>query len=283
MGTGGMAAPAMGGGGGDAALAAAAAAAVGEPAPVEPEYNPLREPVNVVMEEQVTAVLNAEGVLQNEVEVQGKFDLVVTAPTADQVCFQLGDMNDALFKYKANPVLNKQSQAQGLLEPKDPSRPTYQPNVTKPLLKWMMKSKDEKFIPITLSCWPSPTPDGASVTLEYDHKDETRVLEDIHIRFPCPPHGQPEIQSADQGQTEYDAANQQLHWYIPECNSSEPNGTLEFTAKCDIASLIPFTFEATCKQLVNALEIKRVYHQTRNEDLSYSHTQVVNYAFTYGN
>jgi len=278
---GGMSMGGMGGPGGAMGMGGDAAE-VGEPEPAEPEHSPLKEPLSVVIEEQVTALLNAEGVLQNEIEVQGKFDLVVASAQADQVCFQLGDMNDALFKYKSNPVLNKLSQAKGLLEPKDPSRPTYQPNVTKPLLKWIMKSKDDHFIPITLSCWPSPTPDGASVTLEYELKDESRVLEEIHIRFPCPPHGQPEIQSADQGQTEYDGVNHQLHWYIPQCDANEPNGTLEFTAKCDIASLMPFTFEARSKQLVNPLEIRRVYHQTRGEDLQYAHSQVVTYQFTYG-
>eukprot|EP00397_Hematodinium_sp_SG-2012_P016405 GEMP01016736.1.p1 GENE.GEMP01016736.1~~GEMP01016736.1.p1 ORF type:complete len:540 (+),score=129.09 GEMP01016736.1:179-1798(+) len=253
-----------------------------EAAPVPLAANPLKEPVSVNIEEQITANLHSEGGINGEIEVQGKFDIIVFDQKADQVCFELGDLKEGIFKYKGNPVLNKQSQAKGLLEPKDPSKPAYAPNILKPLLKWLMKSKEEEHVPISLSCWPSPTPDGANVVLEYELTNTNVTLTDVHVRFPCPAHARANIESPDQGQAEYDNAAQQIHWYIPRIDSDDFNGTLEFTASCDSAQLMPFTFTAESQQLMAPVGIKRCYHQTRDEDLNYALKSVARYGFTIG-
>eukprot|EP00397_Hematodinium_sp_SG-2012_P021131 GEMP01021808.1.p1 GENE.GEMP01021808.1~~GEMP01021808.1.p1 ORF type:complete len:523 (-),score=108.43 GEMP01021808.1:904-2472(-) len=245
--------------------------------------NPLQEQVSVTIEEHVRANLQAEGGLNGDIEVQGKFDVLVHDQKADRVCFQLGDLTEGTFKYKSNPLLNKQSQAKGLLEPRDPTKSSYALNVPKSLIKWLMKSTDEDHLPITLSCWPSPTPDGASIVLEYELTNSNITLTDVHIRFPCPARACADVDAPDIGQADYDEGAQQVHWYIPRIDANENSGMLEFSAKCDADSLMPFTFEAESKQLMAPVGIKRCFHQTRNDDIHYALNAIVHYGFTIGN
>jgi len=250
--------------------------------PPAPTYNPLKEPVSVLIEEQIVANLHAEGGLNGEVDIQGKFDIIVGDPKADRVCFLVGDINQGGYRFKGNPVLNKQSQAAGLLEPKDPSRPAYAVAASKTLLKWMLKSQDEEKIPITLSCWPSPTPDGASVVLEYELTDDNVTLTDVHIRFPCPANARANIVHPDRGQAVYDAAQQQIHWKIEKIDASDNNGTLEFAASCDSAMLLPFTFTAESNHYTAPVRIQRCYQQTNEVDLDYDFRGITSYQFTIG-
>lgn len=246
-------------------------------------YNPLKEPVSVLIEEQIVANLHAEGGLNGEVDIQGRFYITVLDPKADRVCFEVGDINQGGYKINGNPVLNKQSQAAGLLEPKDPSRPAYAVNAPpKTLLKWMLKSQDEEKIPISLSCWPSPTPDGASVVLEYELTDDNVTLFDVHIRFPCPANARANIVHPDRGQASYDGAAQQIHWEIEKIDASDNNGTLEFAASCDSAMLLPFTFTAKSNHYTAPVRIQRCYQQTNEVDLDYDFRGITSYQFTIG-
>jgi hypothetical protein len=118
------------------------AAAAPEPEEVQAApVNPLLDPVNVVIEETVKAVLMSEGGMKGEVDIQGQFVVtVIDAAKADLVAFKLNPM-DKKFKFKVHPNLNKESHAANILEVKDPAR-GYRANVDAPLLKWRFGSTD---------------------------------------------------------------------------------------------------------------------------------------------
>merc|ERR1712232_739289 len=186
----------------------------------------------------INAKLEVQGGLVGEVEVLGNFKVTVfDTAKADLVCFKL-TAQDRSFKYKVHPNLNKQSHANSILEVRDASK-AYRANIQAPLLKWKLTSSNEDLLPVKLSCWPSQTADGTEIVLEYEVISNDVRLDDVHIKFPCPPSGGAAIASADPGEAVYDADNSEVHWRIPQMGSNEgSSGTLEFTALADASSLL---------------------------------------------
>lgn len=88
------------------------------------KLNPLKEPVSVAIEETFEASLGAEGGLNNEFTLQGKFEVTVYDDSkADLVCFRLPGGDGGRFKYRLHPNLNKQSHADShVLEMRDASK-----------------------------------------------------------------------------------------------------------------------------------------------------------------
>jgi len=244
--------------------------------------NPLMDPVSVEIDEQVKARLEIEGGLTGEAECVGDFRVtVIDASKADLVCFKLSPQ-DQSFKYKVHPNLNKASHANNILEFRDETK-KYKANMPVPLVKWRLTSANEDFLPITLSCWPSQTAEGTQIVLEFELTDTSVTLEDVHIVFPCPPNARAAVASAEPGQAVFDAGNGQVHWAIPNIDSTESSGTLEFTAAADSASLLPYEFSAIRRGATKCpIEIVECYHQADKTSINYAVDKKTQYLFTVG-
>jgi len=243
--------------------------------------NPLLDPVVVDIEEKITAELQVEGGLTGDVTCQGSFSVtVMDTQKADLVAFKLAPLDKSV-KYKIHPNLNKASHEQSILEVRDATR-AYRANTPVPLVKWQLKSSDESFLPVTLSCWPTSTADSIQIVLELELTDTNAVLEDITIRFPAPPSAAPAVTQAEPGQAA--ASSGEIRWCIPRLDGGESNGTLEFSARCDQASLLPFTFEGTQKNVTRCpMNIVECYHMERKEQISFTCNKASTYQLTCGN
>jgi len=246
-------------------------------------FNPLQDPVKVEISEQINAKLEVEGGLTGEVEIVGDFKVTVLDPSkADLVSFKLSPQ-DQSFKYKVHPNLNKAQHANNILEVRDASK-AYRANVEAPLLKWRLTSSNEDLMPVTLSFFSSQTPEGTQINLEYEMTAGDINLEDIHITFPCPPSGRPAIADCSPGEAVYDAGNQQVHWHIPSMSKNDGGeGSLEFTAAADLASLVPYQFEATRRDACKCpMDIVECYHMERKDPITYALIKSSRYVFTVG-
>lgn len=261
--------------------AAAAAEAPVERAPV-PAFNPLAEPVKVDIEENIVAKCQVEGGLDGEASCTGQFQVtVLDTSKADLVCFKLCPAG-AEFKFKVHPNLNKQSHANNILEVREPSK-AYRANTPAPLLKWQLKSSDDAFLPINLSCWPTSTADGTQMVLEFELTDDNVSLENVFIRFPASNSSRPAISSASPGDATYDAGASQVVWHIPCIDKSESAGTMEFSASADQASLLPATFTAIRRgQTKCQMEILECYHQEKKDAISFLCEKFTTYNLTIG-
>jgi len=266
-----------------------------DPAPVEaapekqveaapaPVVNPLLEPVKVEIEEKITAELQVEGGLQGDVTCTGQFQVtVLDTSKADLVCFKMSPADNANFKYKVHPNLNKASHANNILEVRDASR-AYRKDMPAPLVKWQGKSSDEDFLPVSLSCWPTATGDGTQIVLELEMTDTSMTLQDVHIRFPCPPSARPNVSSVEPGEANYDTNTGEVHWYIPVLDANEGNGTLEFAASTDTASLLPYSFDAVRRGFTKCpMDILECYHQEKGDKIDYLCEKSSTYALKCG-
>merc|ERR1712217_577875 len=259
---------------------AGASAPVVEQAPA-PVVNPLLEPVKVEIEEKIEAKCALEGGLDGDAICTGQFQVtVLDTAKADLVCFKLNKQDNA-FKYKVHPNLNKASHTNNILEPKDATK-AYRANQPAPLVKWQLKSSEDDFLPLTLSCWPTATADGTQMVLEFELTDDSVSLENCIIRFPAAPNCRPAISSASPGDAAYDGSGSVV-WQIPIIDKNENSGTMEFSAAADQASLLPATFNAVRRgQTRCPMEILESYHLERKDAIDVAVEKFTTYSFTIG-
>jgi len=246
-----------------------------EAAPVV--VNPLKEPIKVVIMEKVTAELEVEGGLNGEATCNGSFEVtVLDQAKAALVCFKLAPQRQE-FKYKVHPSLNKASHAANLLEVRE-GQACFPAGGC---LKWQLKTGDDKFLPVTMSCWPTATGDGTQIVLELELTDDSVTLENVLICFPASASSRPTISSVSPGEAKYQDGK--VMWHIPVFDKSEGSGTLEFTAAADAASLLPASFEATQTGSTRCpMEILECYHQERKDAIDYVCEKKVTYELKIG-
>jgi len=251
-----------------------------EPEPAAPAYNPLMDPVRVEIEERIVAELSLEGGMEGEASCTGQFQVtVLDASKADLVSFKLNQQNQS-FKYKVHPNLNKASYANNALEVRDNTK-AFRANQPAPLLKWQLKSSDEAFIPVQIACWPTSTAEGTQMVVELELTDTSIVLEDVCISFPAPANSRPSVSSASPGEFSYDG--QMVHWTIPQLDSNESSGTMEFAAAADQASLAPGEFTATWRNKTKCpMDILECYHMERKDAIGYDLTKTTKFQLKIG-
>ncbi|CAK0791857.1 unnamed protein product, partial [Prorocentrum cordatum] len=251
-----------------------------EPEAAAPAYNPLMDPVRVEIEERIVAELSLEGGMEGEASCTGQFQVtVLDAAKADLVSFKLNQQSQA-FKYKVHPNLNKASYSNNALEVRDNTK-AFRANQPAPLLKWQMKSSDEAFIPVQIAVWPSSTAEGTQMVVELELTDTNIVLEDVVISFPAPANSRPSVSSASPGEFSYDGLR--VHWTIPQLDSNESSGTMEFAAAADQASLVPGEFTAKWRGKTKCpMDILECYHMERKDAISYDLTKTSVYQLKIG-
>lgn len=230
--------------------------------PAAAPVNPLREPVAVSITEKIAADLEVEGGIDGEATCNGALEVtVLDHAKADLVCFRLAPQSQD-YRYKVHPNLNKASYANNLLEARQGAFPAGG------CLKWNLKTSNDDFLPITLSCWPTPTSDGTKVVIELELTDMNVSLENVLISFPATASSKPSVSNCSPGKAE--PKDGRIVWFILAFDKSEPNGTLEFTANADMASLLPGSFVGTQVGTTKCpMTILECYHQERKDPIEY--------------
>lgn len=222
------------------------------------------------------ADLAIEGGLSSEATCTGSFEATVLDPVkTGLVCFKLAPCRQD-FKYRVHPSLCKASYAQHVLEVQDGVAAF----PTGGCLRWQMKTKDENFLPVAMSCWPTPFGDGTEMLLEVELTDQNATLENVTICFPVSRSARPQVERASPGEATY--KDGQVIWYIPVLDSSEGSGTLQFKASDDVASMLPVSFEAVQSTTKCPMEIMECYHQAGKDAVNFACERKVTYALKIG-
>lgn len=248
------------------------------PAPV----NPLLDPLNVEIEEKITANLSLEGGLNGQIQYSGCFQItVLDTAKAGLACFKIPPA-DPSFKFRAFPNLNKASHQHNVLEVKDPAR-AFSANEVNRLLTWNMNSTSEDLLPVGVVCWPTQSSDGGThFVLEYDLQDKSVVLENVVLQF-APSSAKATITNVDTGEAAYFSDKEQLVWKIPVIDADEPTGTLECSVAADQSAVLPITFEATRPNYTRCpMEVLECYHQEKKDPISYTFNKFSTYVFIVG-
>eukprot|EP00923_Selenidium_pygospionis_P017744 GHVN01031187.1.p1 GENE.GHVN01031187.1~~GHVN01031187.1.p1 ORF type:complete len:540 (+),score=97.86 GHVN01031187.1:2-1621(+) len=234
--------------------------------PANQAFNPLAEPVAVVIEEKVIALCHAEGSV-SKMDVSGNLQCTVLDVTrAATAAFKVNPCSTSNgFKVQVHPNMDKAAYGTGTLELKDPTRNCFEPNVCVHLLKWKFSAnQDTDMLPFTVTCWPSTAPDGES-TVELELTNPTGYsVQDMVITF-----GGGLSMVTDIGCEIGDAAmrGDKLEWQVPVLNADCFQGTLSFKSR---GSMMPLSIQAESGVNLCGIDVLSCYRQDTQDDLPFS-------------
>lgn len=235
------------------------------------------ESVHVKIEETVNAELNREGGL-SKLDVKG--EMFVTIADADKATLRI-KLTDALdegaFQSKTHPNIDKQLfTSEATLALKNQKKP-FPTKTNLRILTWKLKDVQEQFLPLTVSCWPSPSTSGMTVNVEYELTRPQMQLTNVVIAIPVPNVNNVRVEPMDVGSFKLDHENGQLLWIIDTMSQSSSSGNLEFniSGAKDESSFFPVSVQFTSQDSISGVSTCSVENTIEESDAIAYSTEVV--------
>jgi len=196
-----------------------------------------KEGIHFVIDEKIGVVVERDGTLQS-FKITGDLVLFIHDPNSTRVKIKLNPNYNTLFKLDVHSNIDKGLFAKSnILALKDKTR-SFPVDTSLSVLKWRAAIKDESLLPFTLNCWPSAgSGETTVVNLDYDLTDQTRDFKNFTVSIHIPGGHAPVVNNLSEGSSDYESKHGILKWKIPVVDSSNSNGSLEFT--------IPYTGDAS--------------------------------------
>lgn len=184
------------------------------------------EDLHIIIDEGVSITSLSDGTVQS-LEVKGELSVLAASPAAAAALVAVEGLNPA-YQWKAHPQIDKARWAnEGALVGRRPF-PVGSPIA---VLKWHMGAAgagvQEADVPLGVSCWPSPAPEGGIVvSLEYDMREGVKGLGNVVVEIPCPQGCVPQIGQVDGlGAQVVDGV---LVWKVGNVGPQNASGSIEF-------------------------------------------------------
>jgi len=190
----------------------------------------LTESIHIRVEEKIQLQANRDGGL-DEFILTGMMLLKISDEETAKIRVKL-DRSDDRVMWQTHPQVDKKQFANNnLIGLKNADKP-FPINQDVGVLKWRLTTQDEDQMPLNITCWPNENGDGGcDVSVEYELQagHEHLELADVSIKIPVPSGvGAPVIGSCD-GDYNHDQRKNVLEWNLPIIDSSNKDGSLEFS------------------------------------------------------
>lgn len=186
--------------------------------------------VHVSIDEKINLAVSRDGGLSN-MEVKGTMLVNISDPAFGKVRLHLATEGDRQMPFQTHPNVDKKLFKDNVVGLKDPERP-FPLNSEVGVVKWRFQTTDEANIPLTVNCWPTLNGDGTcDVNIEYELLATDLDLRDVCISIPVPAGGGAPVVANVAGEYRFDSRRSILEWTIPVIDSSNTDGTLEFSIK----------------------------------------------------
>ncbi|KAF9235051.1 hypothetical protein BU15DRAFT_89722 [Melanogaster broomeanus] len=236
------------------------------------------ESVHVVIKETVSLSLTREGGVKS-MELKGDMNLQVSDPANAHIKLVLApfasDFGSDL-QFKQHPNVAKFAPGQEkVVALKDPSR-AFPVGQALAVLKWRYAGQDESYVPLSITCWPSPSNDGTcEVNIEYELENENITLYDVAISIPLPAGSYPTV--SNQSGWSINPSTHSLDWYIPKISADERSGTLEYTVGGDdVGAFFPVKVSFVAQGSIAGVGVASVAKVNGGEGVVFSSDATVN-------
>jgi len=230
---------------------------------------PTSEYVHISAEEKLTVTMKNDGALQS-MEIQGLLNIIINDANQPKVKVTLKTGDNNQFQLKLHPNMDKNAFSNdSVLKLKDGAK-----GIPTPVMKWRMQTSDESLLPINISCWPSASSDGheTQVTLEYEALAKMD-LHNVTITIPVPGQSPPVVTKVE-GQYEWDGKGRNLLWRLPLIDSTNNQGSLEFTASTPSSKgFFPLHVSFSGSDTFYSAEVEEVVLEDNNNPVKFSQSR----------
>ena len=116
------------------------------------------EPIVIATEEKMSVVMTRDGTLES-LEVKGSLYVSANDLTLGRCRLHLAYTNANGINFQCHPKVNKSMfEKESILGLKDASKPF--PSSRVGVLRWNLKTQEESFLPLNITCWPEDEGNG---------------------------------------------------------------------------------------------------------------------------
>ncbi|OZJ05895.1 hypothetical protein BZG36_00895 [Bifiguratus adelaidae] len=253
-------------------------AAAASPALSSPAFNQTPQPsiptesVHVQVIERMAVVVNRDGGLEH-MEVKGDVKMKIDSADKARIRLLVNHADDEAIQFQTHPNVDKALfRKNSIIALKDSSKP-FPVNQPQPLgvLRWRFLGRDETSVPLSITCWPTPTGDGScDVNVEYELENKNMELKDVTISIPIPQGTQPIVGDID-GTYSFDPHHSTLNWQIPVIDETYSTGSLAFsTPGEDADAYFPVVLNFISDKTFCEVDISDIQAIDSGESLTYS-------------
>lgn len=238
---------------------ASSSAASSKPSAVAKTATPAsnQESIHLRMEEKITLTAGREGGLQN-LEVHGLITLKIANDKFGRIKVALRNNDTKGAQMQTHPNIDKKLfQSSSEIALKNPEKP-FPINQDIGVLKWRFQTQDEKFMPISINCWPNEAGSKCDVNIEYELERTDMELNDVVITIPLPSGGGAPIVNEHDGEYRHDSRKNVLEWRLPIIDASSKSGSMEFSIGGHPNDFYPVTVSFVSKKQYCDIEILNV-------------------------
>ena len=183
--------------------------------------------LHIIVNEGVSISALSDGSIQS-LEVKGDLSVLASTPAAASALIAV-EGQDPAYQWKAHPQIDKGRWAgEGVLVGRRPF-PVGSPIA---VLKWHVAAAgaavNESDIPLGVSCWPSPAPEGGmTVSIEYDMREGVKELDNVVVEIPC---GGSVVRIEQFDGEDAQVVEGNVLWRIGKVSAQNASGSIEFEA-----------------------------------------------------
>jgi len=204
----------------------AGAPAAAAPAPAASSSRRSMGDVEVMIAETLKVQCARDGSCES-LEVKGNLILTAHSAAGQTAQVKLRRGVNKGFKVQPNPNVNRKGLQEGIITPKNPSRP-FPLGKGVPVLRWRMDTKnpEDGVCPLSINCWPENQGKSTNVNIEFILERTAMTLHNVTIEIPLGTTEAPVINEV-KGTTEH-RKDGVLVWCIDVIDSGNTSGSLEF-------------------------------------------------------
>jgi len=225
--------------------------------------------VHIKMEEKLTLTAGRHGGLNN-MEVRGLILLRISDPELTKINIALNPSENKGFQMQTHPNVDKKLYAQNSVIGLKQGGKGFPLNNEIGVLKWRLQTKDEDMIPLTINCWPNENEDECEVTIEYELQLKALELKDVTMSIPIPSGVGAPVIGELAGDYHYDAKKGVLEWQLAMIDTSNANGSLEFTISAQPDDFFPINVSFYSTQTICNMQINEIAHNDSKSPVKYS-------------
>jgi hypothetical protein len=233
-----------------------------------PSVSTKKESIEVLIDEKITAVMEKDGGVKS-LEIKGDLTITISDPLFSKVQFILASSLDKNFQYRTHPNIDKKKFSDNIIVLQNLTK-GFPPNSPLGVLKWRFGGKDDSSVPFSVSCWPSVGSEGTTVVnMEYELINEALELHDVSIGIPFPGNHAPVVNSGD---GDYKHEKGVLRWNLPLIDSSNSNGSMEFTIpwRGDSSAFFPLNITFSSPKNFAKIHVETVTKTDNGQSCPYS-------------
>lgn len=233
-----------------------------------------KKSIHIQVEEQFRAEVNHEGGAKVSLKGEMLFNIEDESQGTIRVQILQPATSDKSYTVKTHPKIDKQLYTDNrIIGLKNAKRPFPAGNLK--VLTWRMQEEDESFLPFTVSCWPSPSAEGLSVSVEYELVRKDIELNNVVIAIPIPDTENVQVESIEHGHYKIDARNGLFLWYLDNVDVSIKNtsGSLEFLvagARGDESSCFPVNVQFSSQKTLMGVSVEDVVSSIDGKPVTHS-------------